>query len=298
MTGGTYALGPAYGIATVHQLRARGHSKRSLRLAVEMAELIRVKRGWYADPGASPEIVQAVRVGGRLACISAAAWFGWAIPEDRRIHVAVPSNAGRLRDVSDRRCHPPAQDRDDAVLHWDDDQPVVPRGGSIAPLLVVSRESAVRQIVTCQHPDVAGAILDSVLHREPHRGRALRAWLDELPHARRRRLPRLESGCESFLESIGRIRLERAGIAGRHQVDIPGVGRVDELIEGWLVVEWDGRAFHDTPDAHEQDRWRDAQLAIRGYRSLRFTYRMVMDDWYAVIGAVRAALAQGRPRPR
>lgn len=297
MTRGPRTEHPALGIATVQQLRARGHTKLTLRAAVATAELIRVKRGWYAEPGAPPEIVQALRVGGRLACISAAAWFGWATPEDRRIHVAVPSNAGRLRDAEDRRCRPPAQDRDDAVLHWDD-RPVTPHPGSIAPLLVVDRASAVRQIVACQHPDVAGAILDSVLHREPGRSREVRSWLDDLPHARRHKLPRLEPGCESFLESVGRIRLERSGIVGQHQVEIPGVGRVDEVIDGWLVVEWDGRAFHDTPDAHEQDRWRDAQLTIRGYRSLRFTYRMVMDDWYAVIGAVRAALAQGRPRAR
>lgn len=296
MTLATLALEPAHGIATVQQLRARGYTKQTLRLAVETGMLIRVKRGWYAEPAAPEQLVHAVRVGGRLSCISAAAWFGWSAPPSGRIHVAIPPNAGRLRDVENRRLHPPAIDREDAVLHWDD-RCAMPRGGNLEPLLVVDRRTAVRHIVGCQHPEVAGAVLDSVLHREPTSGRRVRAWLDGLPLAQTSALPRLESGCESYLESIGRIRLEAAGLIGVHQVQIAGVGRVDQMIDGWLVIEWDGREFHDNTDAHEQDRWRDAQLAIRGYRVLRFTYRMVMNDWYAVIGAIRAALERGRPTP-
>ncbi|HXH35556.1 MAG TPA: DUF559 domain-containing protein [Plantibacter sp.] len=297
MTGHTLALRPAHGIATVHQLRMRGYSKHALRHAVEVGTLIRVKRAWYAEPTAPPPIVEAVRVGGRLSCVSAAAWFGWATPTSSRLHVAVPPNAGRLRARDDRRDHPPAQDRDDTILHWDD-VVVIPGRGDLTPLLIASRQVVVAHVVGCQPPEVVGAVLDSFMRREPTMSASLTDWLASLPVERTRALPRLEPGCESFLESIGRIRLEQAGISGVHQVEVPGVGRVDEIIDDWLVVEWDGREFHDTADAHEQDRWRDAMLAIRGYRVLRFTYRMVMNDWYAVLGAVRAALELGPPTVR
>lgn len=296
MTFATTTLRPAHGIATVHQLRRLGHTKESLRLSVDTGMLIRVKRGWYAEPDAPRPLVEAVRVGGRLSCISAARWYGWATPSSGVPHVALPVNAARLRSAHDRRHRPPASEREDAVLHWDDAFDI-PRTGSILPLLVEPKRAAVEHIIRCQHPENAGATLDAFVHAEPEMATALRSWVAGLRGLGVDQLPRLEPGCHSFLESIGRIRLEAVGIVGRHQVEIPGVGRVDELLEDWLVLEWDGREFHDTPDAHEQDRWRDAQLAIRGYRVLRFTYRMVMNDWYAVLGAVRAALDEG-PRNR
>ncbi|MGK9147491.1 endonuclease domain-containing protein [Plantibacter flavus] len=295
MTSATTFLRPAHGIATVHQLRVLGHTKHTLRLSVETGALVRVKRGWYAEPDAPQLLVQAVRIGGRLSCVSAATWYGWATPPDSRLHVALPLNAARLRASDDRRRRPPASERDDAVLHWDDSV-VTPDRGSILPLLVEPRRKAVEHLVECQHPEAAGAVLDSFAHVEREFAPALISWIRALPAGTIARLPRLESGCHSFLESIGRIRLESAGIVGCHQVTIPGAGRVDEVIDGWLVIEWDGREFHDNRDAHEEDRWRDTQLAIRGYRVLRFTYRMVMNDWYAVLGAVRAALAAGPGR--
>lgn len=297
MTFATTFLRTAHGIATVHQLRRRGHTKQTLRLAVGTGMLVRVRRGWYAEPDAPDSIVRAVRVGGRLSCISAAEWYGWATPSIPRPHVALPRNAARLRDADDRSRRPPARDRVDAVLHWDA-EPIVARHGTLVPFLVEPRRDAVEHLLSCQHPEVIGAAFDSFAHLEPGGAASLRAWLAAMPGWMTSHLPRLEPGCHSFLESIGRIRLEAAGIFGRHQVEIPGVGRVDEVVEEWLVIEWDGREFHDTADAHEQDRWRDAQLAIRGYRVLRFTYRMVMNDWYAVIGAVRAALEAGQGHRR
>jgi hypothetical protein len=57
----------------------------------------RVRRGYYASASASTEAIIAVRVGGRLAGPSAARSFGFWSGFDERIHVAVPSNAARLR---------------------------------------------------------------------------------------------------------------------------------------------------------------------------------------------------------
>jgi very-short-patch-repair endonuclease len=50
-----------------------------------------------------------------------------------------------------------------------------------------------------------------------------------------------------------------------------------------LVVELDGRRWHDTPAARERDSRRDTNLLCRGYRVMRLTWRQVVNDpdWVA-----------------
>jgi very-short-patch-repair endonuclease len=45
-----------------------------------------------------------------------------------------------------------------------------------------------------------------------------------------------------------------------------------------LVVETDGFRYHRTRAAFERDRERDQELAVAGYRVLRFTYRQIVED--------------------
>ena len=44
-----------------------------------------------------------------------------------------------------------------------------------------------------------------------------------------------------------------------------------------LVVELDGRAFHDDPASFERDRARDRRLAVAGWRVIRVTWRQMRD---------------------
>lgn len=276
-------------VATRRELIDHGFTGRQLTFAVATGLLIRPRRGWYAAPAADPALIKAVRVGGRLGCVSAAERYGWAVARRGEVHVSLTENASRLRHPEDRTTYPSAEEFRDVqglVLHWHS-----PLARHDRPKLLTSPYETTLQIAACQHPDLAVAAFDSFVNVDPCGAARLEDWLRELPRRFFEELPRREVGCHSFLETIGRIRLERAGIRGVHQVPVEGVGRVDLVLAGRIVIEWDGREFHDTPDAHEQDRWRDAMLAIRGYRVLRFTYRMVMDDWYAVEGAIRSALA-------
>ena len=94
--------------------------------------------------------------------------------------------------------------------------------------------------------------------------------------------------CESGIESIARYLLQLLGLRVEVQVQIDGVGRVDLLVEGRLIVEIDGRRWH--PD-FERDRRRDTSAAIGRYRTLRFTWKQVLYDWPRVQAAVLAALA-------
>jgi very-short-patch-repair endonuclease len=81
----------------------------------------------------------------------------------------------------------------------------------------------------------------------------------------------------------------------RVQVTIDGVGRVDLLVDGWLIIELDG-GHHADPIAMRRDRARDAAAILRGYRTLRFGYDAVMYDWPTVLRTIGAVLADGAPR--
>lgn len=272
-------------VATRRELIAEGYTGRQLGYAVAIGMLLRVRKGWYATPDADPALLTAIRVGGRLGCVSAAEVYGWATAEGHTVHISLAENASRLRHSETWAVQPPANEIPGVTLHWHS-----PVRRPNRQRLLTSRYETALQIASCQDPDFAVAAFDSFVHTDPRGSADIEEWLGDVAPRFLETLPRREAGCHSFLETIGRIRLERSGLTGRHQVDVDGVGRVDLLIDDWLVIEWDGREFHDRPDAHEQDRWRDAMLTARGYRVLRFSYRMVMDDWWAVIGAIRAAL--------
>lgn len=85
------------GVATRASIVARGVSKRALTQGLRAGRIQRVRQGWYAVPQASTDVVAAVRVGGALTSVSAGRHYGLWVLEDDRIHVAVPTNASRLR---------------------------------------------------------------------------------------------------------------------------------------------------------------------------------------------------------
>jgi hypothetical protein len=89
-------------IAETDALVANGASWRSLKAAVETGLLIRARRGHYALPGTSPHILEAVRLGGRLACISSAADQGVFALDSTFAHIHVHPSSSRLRAPHDR----------------------------------------------------------------------------------------------------------------------------------------------------------------------------------------------------
>jgi very-short-patch-repair endonuclease len=76
----------------------------------------------------------------------------------------------------------------------------------------------------------------------------------------------------------------------RHRITTP---ETNALIHGYLVdfvwrdrgliVEVDGYRYHRAPSRFERDRERDVELAMKGWRTLRFTWRQVMTrgEWVA-----------------
>ncbi|WP_247827062.1 hypothetical protein [Arthrobacter antioxidans] len=62
--------------------------------------------------------------------------------------------------------------------------------------------------------------------------------------ALRRILDLLDPHSESILETVARYHLRRSGFQVASQVRVPGVGRLDLMVDGILGIEADGRQYH------------------------------------------------------
>ncbi len=295
------------GIATRRQLIAAGHSPGLLTMAVRTGVLRRVRRGHYASPSASRAAVVAVRVGGRLGCVSAASSLGIWAGSDAAVHVALPANAARLRTRHPLTARPDAPARLDGdegprsdrheeplVLHWCE-RPVAERRED-ASWWRTDIRSALDQVASCQpRADVLAAFESAVAERliglDDARSMLARhgGWHRELSEL-------MTDAAGSGAESHVGLLFSDAGLEYRQQVWIDGVGRVDFLVARLLVVEVDGRAFHSSLAAFEEDRRRDGELLARGYPTLRVPAREVLADPDAVLQRVIRALAAARLR--
>lgn len=98
---------------------------------------------------------------------------------------------------------------------------------------------------------------------------------------------------DSLLEVLANTAFQRAGLRVRRHVEIPGVGEVDFLIEGILVVETDGES-HLQPRQVKKDRGRNNATMVAGYLFLRFGYDFVVHHPERMMAQVLAVLEQWR----
>ncbi|GAB3544209.1 hypothetical protein GCM10027404_00520 [Arthrobacter tumbae] len=104
------------------------------------------------------------------------------------------------------------------------------------------------------------------------------------------------TGCaESPIEVVARLLFVGAGFHVETQARIEGVGRVDFLLDGFLVVEIDGAAFHSDRKALRRDHRRNNSTLLNGYLILRYGYEDVMFEQQAMLDEIRLALRQRRP---
>ena len=68
------------GLAATHELYALGYGQTLLRFAVRAGSIVRVRTGRDCCPDLAVDIQQAARVGGLLACESAARHLGLWVP--------------------------------------------------------------------------------------------------------------------------------------------------------------------------------------------------------------------------
>jgi very-short-patch-repair endonuclease len=286
-------------ITRISDLRALGVSTAEQRRLV--AGLDRLAPGAYArtegmDPVAV-HIARACAVLGRVSGVVAShttAAAIWGLP--LRAHdlgtVQVSRVAGRRGGAKSGRAH---------HVHCREvaEQDIDTHAGALCTGPVLTVLDCARIL----DEDWAVAIADAALHTGlvSRRDLATRAELviNCTGAGRARLLPALTSAlAESPGESLLRRRLSRMGVTPREQVEI-GVDRVDFLVEGCLVVEFDGRGKYelqgDPAAAHWAEKRRNDRLVELGYEVLHVTWA---DLWDEVALARRVARSLRRAQAR
>jgi very-short-patch-repair endonuclease len=274
------------GLAATFELHEDGHGRAALSAAAASGAVIRVRQGWYATPEIDPTLLEAVRVGGRLTCLSALDYYGYWTYPTADLHVAVDPHACRLRSRRSKITRLVDVDRPRTRVHWRD----VHAGGD---RFVLSPVACLADLLVCADVEVVSAVAGSVLHLSPELAPAWHDLVRQAPFAKREPLAAVDGVCESGTESLFLMRMARFQLPLRRQVRIPSVGRVDFLVGTKLVIEIDGAEYHTDPAKFEDDRRRDAMLSQLGYRVLRFSYRQVLYAWAEVEAAVMGAIARG-----
>jgi len=264
------------------ELVAAGMTRSQIAWAVGAGRLVRIRIGHFCLPELDVATQQAVRIGGRLACVSELARRGvWVTHPPRQPHVHLAANASRLRDprVMTRRLDP----RSGCVLHWGD---VGEWGGDSR----VSVLAAARQSMACLDLHDAVATVESSVQNGVISLDALRAGATAAELAV---IARVDGRAGSGLETLVREALRDAGLRVEPQFRVAGVGDLDLLVEGVVAVEADGRRFHGGAVA-PADRRRDAVVSSLGMTPLRFDYAQIVYDRPSVLRAIAGALLAHR----
>lgn len=242
-------------------LRAQGMTPLRIANAVRAGALIRIRRDRYASANLDAHVHEAVRIGGRLSCLSVLQQLGVFVHRSRGLHVHIVRGGSRLRTPRARS----------TTLHW---HPAIEQ----AELLhVASLIDVVRHAVRCQEPRAALATLDSLLFLGFMTREDLIEVFDTVPRRFRSLLALADGSAESGPETFVRLILRTLGVPFETQVRIPGVGRVDFMVDGWLIIECDSRAFHAGWEQQVADRRRDLAAARLGYTTVRPLAADIMD---------------------
>jgi hypothetical protein len=286
-------------LTTTSHLAELGHDNRSVARAVKNGDLRRVARGWVATPLASQLPIIAIANGGILAGATALGSAGVWDAVDRRLHLQLRPNshgpAPKMLTPISTFAMPTHLPRG-VVRHW---SPSRYRGvgeprwraSIVDSLLLVAKTAPREQFIAC---------VDSAIQVRAIPRAALPQLFGMLPAAFATVAIEIDGESGSGLESLARCRLIPLVRLLQTQVAIPGIarsggeGRVDILIDGWLVIELDGDEFHD-PAA---DRERNAILVRKGYRTHRFGYDQVINRWHEVEATIMELLRYPPHRPR
>ncbi|MDQ0728635.1 endonuclease domain-containing protein [Microbacterium sp. W4I20] len=255
-------------------------TRREIERRLRRGGISRVRRGVYAGAHACAAVITAAAHGGALGCESAARHLGLWVLGDPELHVWMHS---------DRHQYPHDEETCACVAHWDD-------GSATSPFALPTVPRILVQIFRCRGDEHFFVALESARRQGVIDTAGLR-WLRKSLSARGRDLVMFSrADSDSGLESLVRLRLRPFGWTVRTQAPIVGTGRVDLLIDGWLIIETDGQGNHDGPSHRHKDLVRDANAAFWGHPTLRFDYAMVVHDWDLVERAVVATIRR-RDRP-
>jgi very-short-patch-repair endonuclease len=260
----TLFLRNAGSVARTSTLLQAGFTDRSIRSAVAVGEIRRLRHGVVALPDAPADLMGAVLANGLLTCASAAVHRRlWVLHEPKALHLLC------------RHAGPK-----DAVVHRES---LVPPDGQRP---VASTTDVLIHSLRCLQPVEAAVMLESAARQ----GVTTLGYLRErLPGKRngaaRRVLDLVDGTADSAIEVVARILFRSEGIYIETQVELPGIGIVDFLLEGFLIVEIDG-GTHLEPRQVKKDRVRNNASTLTGYAVLRYGYAEVVYNPQKVIDEV------------
>ncbi len=281
-----------HGVVTFEQLRDAGLDVGAINLRVRNGRLHRLHRGVFAvghtrisQEGRWLAAVLALGEGAVLSHVSAAALWGIRHSSSAYVHVTVPTHAGRYR-------------RRGIVVH---------RSCTLGPPDLAERQAIPVTSVSRTLLDLAGVLAPTRLERAVEQSLAARLFDLSAVQAVVAANPR-RPGAHALADIVARIHDEPSltrrelealmlDLCDAHGLERPEVNVVVEGFEVdflWraqrVIVETDGREFHETPTAFARDRERDERLTVLGYRVVRFTYRRLVDHPAAVAATLRALL--------
>jgi very-short-patch-repair endonuclease len=259
-------------VARPSTLLAAGFTDRNIRNAVAAGEIRRLRHGVVALPGAAADMTGAVLGNGLLTCASAAVHRGlWVLHEPQSLHLLCRHGGPK-----------------DAVVHRES---LVPQDG---PRPVASTTDVLIHCLRCLPAMEAAIMVESAARQGVTTLDYLRERLPGKRNGAARRVLDLVDGtADSAIEVIARILFRNEGIHTETQVELPGIGIVDFLLEGFVIVEIDGGS-HLEPRQVKKDRGRNNASTLSGYAVLRYGYadvvynpqRVVDEVWQVLRGRV------------
>lgn len=265
------------GLAHSTHLQSLGFTRTALSRMTARGEIERIRHGIYAVPTLNPVLREATAHGGALTCVSVLRALGvWVLSESEATHVWLGNG---------RHSHP--HSNCSCVEHYSRGTP---------PLGRANIETALLHLRRCEGDEAFFAAFESAWRKcllsAPARFRVRSA----LPASARWLVDIARPDADSGLESLLRLRLHLLGIRLDCQVRIRGVGRVDFVIDGRLILEADGKENHASEEKRHKDLVRDAAASALGYETLRFDYSQIVHRWSTVQPAILAALTRLRDR--
>lgn len=261
------------GIARGTLLQAYGCSRDELAAAAKAGTIRRLRPGVFAVPAIDPWIAVAALHGGALTCAAALRAYGvWILPASNvEVHVWM-GGSGRRHPHAGCSC----------VEHCTSGR----AGLGLAPVAV-----ALIHLYRCHDQETFFAAYESAWNKRMLPASARAQIRRALPKSAGWLLDLASPDAESGLESLLRLRLHLLGIRLDCQVTIDGVGRVDFVVGGRIILEADGDGNHSNEHRH-RDLMRDAAAAALGYETLRFDYDMIVRQWPVVSAAILATLGR------
>ncbi|WP_405473378.1 endonuclease domain-containing protein [Paenarthrobacter ilicis] len=262
------------GVAKVSLLKGHGYGPAELR---KLDGAYQPRHGIWALPSADKEYLSALVHNGYLTCASAAVRYGlWLKDQPTRLHLATRHNRGG-----------------GFIRHGG------LRLGSEGLLPVASLEDTVIHALTCLSDVDAIAMAESAMKKCGVARDVLESELTANYFGNARRRLRMADGLsESVPEISARILFEAEGLSFKRQVRIPGVGRVDTLVDDWLIVEVNGYKFHSSRAAWRKDMGRLNAAQALGFQTLAFAPEEIWNSPDEVMAQIRRLLARGKPQAR